>query len=96
MLLTGAVFGQFGNKDMKLINTKTGDVVVEMDHGEVVFHDRFLQKAMEKKGILIPPALQDEFGGKTYVRLGDPDFEKAFKEVFFNMSMNPSKYHWEE
>src|SRR5579863_10409366 len=43
---------------MKLVNTKTGFVVVEFERGLVHFHDRFLEAEMKETGILIPPSHQ--------------------------------------
>lgn len=83
-------------RPMQLINVKTGFVLVEYKGAKTLFHDRFLEQSMKKQGILIPPFKRDDFGGKTVVRLGDKDFQKAFKEIYYPLSMNPRTYQWQE
>lgn len=95
-LLMGVMFGAFTPKDMKLIHNKTDQPVIEFNAGKPTFYDRFLEKSIVRNGITIPPALKDEFGGKEVVRVGDKEFERAFVEVFYKMSMNSDLYHWEE
>jgi len=79
---------------MKLINKKTGFIVVEFQKGKVQFHDRFLEAEMKETGILIPPAMTDQFEGKEVIFLGEPLFEKAFLEVYYPLCIANSVYQW--
>lgn len=79
---------------MKLVNTKTGFVVVEFKQGKAEFHDRFLEAEMKETGILIPPALTHSFQDKEVIFLGDPLFEKAFVEVYYPLCIANAVYQW--
>lgn len=81
---------------MKLINTKTGFVVVEFQNGKVQFHDRFLEAEMKETGILIPPIHLKEYDGKEVIYMGDPLFEKAFVEIYYPLCIAHSLYQWEK
>ncbi|MEI6790452.1 MAG: hypothetical protein WCK42_04650 [Myxococcaceae bacterium] len=70
---------------MKLIHIQT-----QQD----LFTDPTFQKAMSQFGIVIPEALQKDFGDKQRVYLNDPEFMKAFKELYFNLQLNPKLYEW--
>lgn len=82
-------------QSMKLVNRKTGFVVVELKGGKAEFHDRFLEEEMKETGILIPPAMKEQFEGKDIVYLGDSLFEKAFVEVYYPQCISTSVYQWE-
>jgi hypothetical protein len=95
-LATSAIATAFANgESMKLVNVKTGFVVVEFNQGKVAFHDRFLETEMKETGILIPPALASEYEGKEVIYLGDPLFEKAFIHVHFPHCFATSVYQWQ-
>lgn len=79
---------------MKLIDPKTGFVVVEFNKTKTIFHNRFLHQEMKNHGIDIPSYLSKEYNNQTRVRLGDKLFRKAFKEVYYPSTMN--SYIWEE
>ncbi len=79
---------------MKLVNTKSGFVVVEYQGDKIIFHDRMLEKEMQVRGIVIPPALRCEYGGKSSVRLNEKEFQKAFKEVYCKQAFSPQSYEW--
>lgn len=81
---------------MKLVNLKNQFVVVEYNGKETVFHDKILEKEMKERGVLIPPALRDRFSGKSNVRMSDPEFQVAFKEVFCPNVFNPKNFEWTE
>ncbi len=83
-------------EDMKLVNTKTGFVVVEFKEGKAAFHDRFLEAEMQETGILIPPVMIETFGNKEVIFLGDPFFEKAFIEVYYPLCIANSMYQWQQ
>jgi hypothetical protein len=82
---------------MKLVQKETGDVVIEFKDNTAIFHSRFLEKALKEDGVLIPPAMRAEFGGKEVVFVDDPLFEKAFVEVYwpFYMKAANSSYEWQ-
>ncbi len=80
---------------MKLINIKSGFVVAEYKGEKTIIHDRSLEKEMTIRGVIIPPALRSEYGGKASVRLSDKEFQKAFKELYSEQALNPKSYHWE-
>jgi len=81
--------------NMKLVNIKTRFVVVEFVGEETRFFDPFLENEMKRQGIAIPPFFKKEFGGRSSVRLKDKDFQKAFKEIYYKLSVNHQTYHWE-
>jgi hypothetical protein len=95
-LAASAIAAAFTNGEpMKLVNTKTGFVVVEFKQGKAEFHDRFLAAEMEETGILIPPALNKSFEEKEVIFLGDPLFEKAFIEIYYPLCIANSVYQWQ-
>ena len=96
-LAASAITTAFTNgEDMKLVNTKTGFVVVEFKEGKVEFHDRFLEVEMKETGILIPPAMTKAFQEKEIIFLGDPLFEKAFVEVYYPLCIANTLYQWQK
>ncbi len=80
----------------KLINTKTDQPLVEFQGSRVIFHNKFLEKEMEKIGIPIPHGLRGVYHGKESVRLGDEEFQQAFVEVYYILTMNPATFKWIE
>lgn len=80
---------------MKLINVKSGFVVVEYQGNKTIFHDRMLEKEMTVRGVIIPPPLRSEYGGKSSVRLDEIEFQKAFKDVYCKQAFNSQAYQWE-
>ncbi len=95
-IAASAITSTFTNGDpMKLINTKTGFVVVEFIQGKAAFHDRFLEVEMRETGILIPPAFAKIFEDKEVIFLGDPLFEKAFVEIYYPLCIANTVYQWQ-
>lgn len=80
---------------MKLVNIKTGFVVVEFKQGKVEFFDRFLEEELQDRGILIPSSMANQFDGMRVVFPSDSLFEKAFVEVYFPLSIANSNYQWQ-
>lgn len=94
-LATSAIAAAFTNGEpMKLVNTKTGFVVVEFNQGKVEFFDRFLEAEMKETGILIPPGMAKSFQDKEVIFFGDPLFEKAFMEVYYPLCIANTVYQW--
>jgi hypothetical protein len=81
---------------MKLINITSKFVIAEYNGGKTIIHDRLLRKEMMIRGVVIPPALRLEYGGKAVVRLNEKEFQKAFKELYSNQAFNSKNYRWEE
>lgn len=81
---------------MKLINLRLKFVVADYQGEKTLIHDRILLKEMTFRGVTIPYALRDEYGGKSAVRIGDKEFQKAFKELYFSQVFNPQNYRWVE
>lgn len=81
---------------MKLINTQTQFVIVEFKNGQPQFYDRFLEKEMQQRGISIPLDQRPAFHGKKTIYLSDPEFQKAFIEIYVPLSIASPIYQWEE
>jgi hypothetical protein len=78
---------------MKLIHLKLKFIVAAFGE-KTLINDRILLKEMTLRGIIIPPALREEYGGKTAVRINDKEFQRAFKELYFPHVFNPNHYRW--
>lgn len=99
ILAAGVLFSALHQEEqstMKLVNVKSGFVVVEFSKGEIRFGDRFLEAEMRKAGVLIPQVRRAEYGEKERVLLGDPLFQKAFVEIYVPLNIASSTYSWEE
>lgn len=79
---------------MKLVNQKTGFVIAELNPMQLQIYDPILKKEMQSRGILIPPFLRKSFQGKKRVRLLDPNFQKAFREIYYEFSLDHEVYIW--
>lgn len=57
-----------------------------------------LERAMTLVGITIPQLEREKFPNlKPYqrvIKLGDPDFGRAFYEIHFKTKMNPENFDW--
>jgi hypothetical protein len=80
---------------MKLVNTRTGFVIVEFKGGAPLFHDRFLEAEMKERGIAIPVSRKSEFNGKDTIYIDDPLFQRAFAEIYVPLTIASSNYQWE-
>lgn len=58
-----------------------------------------LEKAMDLVGIPIPildrPLFSHLRPNQTVVKLNDPDFGRAFYEIYFKTKMDPGNFDWE-
>ena len=79
---------------MRLVNTKTQFVVVEFIGRQTIFHDIYLEKVMRESGVQIPHFMKKMFDNQSTVKLGDTDFQKAFKEVYYPFTMDQIKHIW--
>lgn len=78
----------------RLINKRTQQPIVEFTQGKATFHSRFLENEMRSIGINIPHGLRGIYHGKDTVRLDDIEFEKAFQEIYFLTTMDPTTFEW--
>ncbi|MBY0530255.1 MAG: hypothetical protein K2P51_08750 [Rhabdochlamydiaceae bacterium] len=83
-------------KTAKLVHVKTNFTVVEFIGEDTIIHDAVLAKEMLERGVLIPPALQGLYHGKEAIRLGEEEFQRAFKEIFCVNIFSSSNYVWQE
>ncbi len=81
---------------MRLINTNTAQSLVEFQGNETIFHNKFLEREMEMIGIPVPPGLRGVYHGKDCICLGDEDFQKAFREIYYLTAMDPREFQWHE
>jgi hypothetical protein len=79
---------------LRLVNARTGFIVVEYRGKETLFRDPFLMKQMRLQGVPIPLPLRSAYGGKARILLGDPLFQKAFREVYCPLAFGPEVYRW--
>ncbi|MEZ5314615.1 MAG: hypothetical protein R3E91_00135 [Chlamydiales bacterium] len=79
---------------MKLINIKTSQALIEFRDKQTIIYNKFLEQEMNRIGIPIPHGSRSLYQGKDYIYLDDPDFQKAFKEIYYLTIMNPQQFHW--
>jgi hypothetical protein len=96
ILAAGSLFAALQQDDMKLVNTRTGFVVVEFKDGKSIFNDRFLEAEMKDKGIAIPQNLRADFDNKSAVFPGDPLFQKAFTDIYVPLTIASPVYQWKK
>ena len=95
LLLILATMTQVHNPEiMRLIDTKTGYVIIEFEENHVRFLNWFLEKELTNEGIFVPPFLSEEFEGKKAIFPNDPLFEKAFVEIYCRFSLTDPSYQW--
>lgn len=80
----------------RLVNRHTNQSIVEFQENKTIFHNKFLENEMRSIGILIPHGLRGIYHGKDCIRLGDKEFQQAFREVYYLTSMNPETFEWLE
>jgi hypothetical protein len=81
---------------MKFIHLKSGFVVVEYRGEQTIIHDRVLAQEMNIRGIVVPSALRQKYGGKASIRINDPEFQRAFQEDYTPQVYHPNHYGWKE
>ena len=68
---------------------------VDKDKKTVKFHDQIIVKMMSETGIIIPAIEQPAYGNKVKVVLGDPEFYKAFTQLYLaNHYTDKEQYKW--
>lgn len=80
----------------RLINIQTNQSIVEFEGDNTLFHSKFLEKEMRELGIPVPHGLRGIYHGKERIRLGDEEFQQAFREIYYLTTMNPEKFRWIE
>lgn len=70
---------------MELRNVNNNALIATYDNEKktITIQDTFLKRALEIDGITIPELLKEQYGNKTTVKLNDPEFTKAFKDVYY-------------
>lgn len=78
---------------MRIINIATNAEFMHIHSGELAqFTNKYIQQGFEEHGIVIPPGLREEYSGKSMVYLEDPEFEKAFRNLYFSSEMDHNTY----
>ena len=80
----------------QLLNVHTKKPIVEFEGDKTLIHNKFLEHEMRTLGIPIPHGLRGLYHGKDTILLDDPDFQQAFKEIYYLTSMNPATFKWSE
>lgn len=98
VIAAGSLFAamKFEENPMKLVNIRTGFVVVEFKDGSPLFHDRFLEAEMKERGVVIPKDKKSDFNGQDTVFPGDPLFLRAFAEIYVPLAIASSLYQWQQ
>lgn len=86
----------FQRTSMKLIHKTTGFVVAHEQGQSLKINDPFLAKELNLKGIAIPSPLRANYDGKSVIRMDDPLFAKAFREVYLKINMGEASYEWKD
>lgn len=80
---------------MRLVHKESQKIIVEFRGLETIFYNKFLEQEMRNMGILIPHGLRGVYG-KDCIKLGDEQFQKAFKEIYYLSFMSPGQFVWEK
>jgi len=80
---------------MKLVNNRSGFVLIEFKNGTPLFQDRFLEAEMKERGIAIPVNRRAEYKGKDSIYPGDPQFQQAFTEIYVPLVLASNHFQWQ-
>lgn len=71
-------------------------IIAEFDETKntLVIKNSFIQKTLEKNGILIPNNQQSQYEGKSVIKPGDKLFNKAFKQIYSTQHMGSDVFKW--
>lgn len=94
LIIFCAILGAMNLGSFKLENIITQKSVAELHDGKVKISDFVILLEIKDKGIYIPPAFRSEFSGKTYVFETDPEFTKAFIEIYCKQTLDQSFFQW--
>ncbi len=78
---------------------------LEPRHREVVSFDEkhhahfsksygYYEEIFKAVGIAIPVEQEASYGNKRFVKLNDPEFERAFREIYWEYSMDHTVFVW--
>lgn len=82
---------------MRLVNLKTGDTLISFTAGkQPEIKNAVLAGTLRSFGIAIPLYLRPQYGNRLHVLMEDPDFERAFKEVYYTHCMDRDLFQWIE
>lgn len=91
-------------------NNNSNEYLVRISHGipaeniahfkndKLVFMNERLKQIMSNTGIQIPPGERDTYQNKGKIYLGEASdelFTKAFKEVYYRLSLPKDEYQWQ-
>jgi hypothetical protein len=79
----------------KLVFTPSGRVLAEWNDNQIEFHDAYLGRIMQQRGIDIPVLKQPDFDGRAVILSSDrsPElFIKAFTELYFHYTYPKNEY----
>ena len=79
---------------MRLIHKKSRFNIITLEENTILINDPFLKKELLYKGISIPLYKRSEYGMKSSIKMEDPLFLKAFKEIFVKTRFSDSSYIW--
>lgn len=78
---------------MKIIDKSTHAEFMHIHSGELAqFANKYIQQGFAEHGIVIPPGLREQYAGKNTVYLEDPEFEKAFRKLYYAFEMDHDIY----
>lgn len=83
---------------MRILND-AGECLFEAIKGEngkleYKFYNKALEKDLSKNGVRIPDYAKEIYGGRTYVKINDPDFLPALQVFYVKKVLDKCK--WEE
>lgn len=80
---------------MKLIDTRDQSTYVDLSPGQPPqFADQLMEQEMMLYGIEIPLKFRADFDDKPFVIWGDPDFARAFKDIYYLYNLNRELFQW--
>lgn len=78
---------------MMIIHGKDKYLLAEVTpQGELKIHNDSLKNELKVSGIPIPDYLKELYGNKRVVEWEDPDFKKAFIEIYFPNQLRESGF----
>ncbi len=84
---------------MKLVDSQTKEVLFDggADNQERNFNSMTLKRDL-RSGITVPSYMKGTYGGRTVVRISDPDFVEAFRMIYTPrvLNKNEPRYLWED
>jgi hypothetical protein len=79
---------------LKNTNINYKIATIDEDAEKIKIHHSDLKKLMKTNGIDIPAFLQAAYDNQKTVRLGEKNFIRAFKQIYWQNNMDPEVYKW--